>query len=516
MDKTTAIPLTQPFHIAPPATQTTASAGGKTAAKTSVSTHKTMAKPTAKTNMQHIGNVSPPAIRLQTQRSPRKQTALTAFYAIQPLHIIQKNQTSHNSNKRNFQKLSSTLPTFQQQKASRTSKMSPPLSAKKRKCVQTQSLIVEVPKPSQEDYYQMATSCDGITPEQMELAFDAALQFMGYKAPAVDYVDTYTTNNPEPGNDETTDEGYDSGYVSVIEVKEETSDESSIESPSHQRQIHYSAKKSSHTRPNRHSKSSERKHKHVPPSPNCADERDLTSTKLASFTSDFAPGNNFWVTEQNCQRVLEKTYGFHSTPPLVLKTGSHTLYKLFKLTGDIIGRPLTHSDLTVLCNHDDRSHIDPVTRFRNARLRGIEAVDVGSFTKSTIHLHDILFGKQGALYENTKNQPPKNCVIIMKIKAKIPNDSKTYIDHAVFLPDVLMLITFNKHTDLKDKRKRVRNAWQIRQNFFNTIYGKALPMQFSTCSKRIAGRLFGGGDGTTAELLRAAIIYNKIDMHNTR
>jgi hypothetical protein len=79
-----------------------------------------------------------------------------------------------------------------------------------------------------------------------------------------------------------------------------------------------------------------------------------------------------------------------------------------------------------------------------------------------------------------------------------------------------MLITFNKHTDLKDKRKRVRNAWQIRQNFFNTIYGKALPMQFSTCSKRIAGRLFGGGDGTTAELLRAAIIYNKTDMHNTR
>ena len=185
MEKTTAIPLTQPFHIAPPATQTTAAAGVKTATKTSVSTHKTKAKPTAKTNMQLIGNVSPPAIRLQTQRSPRKQTALTAFYAIQPLHIIQKNQTSHNSNKRNFQKLSSTLPTFQQQKASRTSKMSTPLSAKKRKCVQTQSLIVEVPKPSQEDYIQMAKACDNITARQMELAFCASLQCMGYTMPTV-------------------------------------------------------------------------------------------------------------------------------------------------------------------------------------------------------------------------------------------------------------------------------------------------------------------------------------------
>ena len=496
MDKTTAIPFTQPFHIDPPATQTTAAADVETTAITSVSTQKTMAKPAAKTNMQLIGNVSPPAIRLPTQRSPRKQTALTAFYAIQPLHIIQMNQKTHNSNKRNFQKLSSTLPTFQQQKASQTSTMSSPHSAKKRKCVQTQSLIVDVPKPSQWDYNQMATACDDITPEQMELAFGASLQFMGYTMP--------------PVNDHNSEDDID-----LTHTDEEASLDSQDEHRGKRRNRHrFESPKAERTQSNRTSASSSSKKARArtqksPPT----DEQALTPSKLARFTSVFAPGKNRWVTEENCQRILTKTYNFPLFPALVLRQDANTLRKLLKLAGTIIGYDLDSDELSALCNHEADSDTDPAARFKNARIRGIVAQDIGSYTSTPLHLHDILFGKQGALYENTKNHPPKNCVVIMKLKATLPNNPRAVIDHAIFLPDILMLITINTHIDVKDSEyKRVRNAWQIRSEMFDNICDAQHKTQaVAICNRRIAGRIFGGGDGTNAELIRAAVIYSKPD-----
>ena len=503
MEKTATIPFTQPFHIAPPATQIAASACVESAAATSVSTLKPIAKPATEPNMQLIGSVSPPSLRLPTQQSQRKQTALTAFYAIQPLHIIQGNRNTHNSNKRNFQKLSSTLPPFQQQKASHTSTMSSPHSTKKRKGVQTQSLMFEVPKPSTADYIQMAKACDNITPKQMELAFCASLQCMGYTMPSVN--------------------GYHSDEVTKVDLTN-SDDESSLESRDERREDRqeeplYASPKANHNRSNRTSTTSssqkDRVRTFLKSQP--TDEQTITPSKLASFTAVFAPGKNRWVTEENCQRILIKTYNFPHYPALVLRQDANTLRKLLKLAGTIIGCDLNSDELSALCNHSADSDTDPMARFKNARIRGIVAKDIGNYTTTPLLLHDILFGKQGALYENENNQPPSNCVIFMKLKATLPNNPRAVIDHAIFLPDILMLITINTHIDLKDDYKRVRNAWQIRREMFDNICTAQHKAQATAiCNRRIAGRIFGGGDGTNAELLRAAVIYSKPDMHNTR
>ena len=379
--------------------------------------------------------------------------------------------------------------------------MSYPHSTKKRKGVQTQSLMFEVPKPSTADYIQMAKGCDNITPRQMELAFCASLQCIGYTLPVNDY------HSDEDNRFDLTNTDEESSLDSRDERREKHRNSRLFESP-----------KAERTRSTRTSASSSsqkvraRTHLKSPPT----DEQVLTPSKLARFTSVFAPGKNRWVTEENCQRILTKTYNFPRFPALVLRQDANTLRKLLKLAGTIIGYDLDSDELSELCNHDADSDTDPAARFKNARIRGIVAQDIGSYTSTPLQLHDILFGKQGALYENTKNHPPKNCVVIMKLKATLPNNPRAVIDHAIFLPDILMLITINTHIDLKDSEyRRVRNAWQIRSEMFDNICDAQHKTQaVAICNRRIAGRIFGGGDGTNAELLRAAVIYSKPD--NTR
>jgi len=360
--------------------------------------------------------------------------------------------------------------------------------------------MFEVPKPSTADYIQMAKGCDNITARQMELAFCASLQCMGYTMPTV--------------NDYNSDDNID---------LTNTDEEASLDSQDERREKHrknlFESPKRERTQTTRTSASSSsqkaraRTHLKSPPT----DEQALTPSKLASFTSAFAAGKNRWVSEENCQRILTRTYDFPRYPALVLRQDASTLRKLLKLAGTIIGYDLDSDELSELCNHDADSDTDPAARFKNARIRGIVAQDIGSYTSTPLQLHDILFGKQGALYENTKNQPPKNCVIIMKLKATLPNSPRAVSDHAIFLPDTLMLITINTHIDLKDDYKRVRNAWQIRSEMFDKICNAQHKTQaIAICNRRIAGRIFGGGDCTNAELLRGAVIYSKPDMHNKR
>jgi hypothetical protein len=450
MEKTTAIPLTQPFHIAPPATQTTAAAGVKTATKTSVSTHKTMAKPTAKTNMQILGNVSPPAIRLPTQRSPRKQTALTAFYTIQPLHIIQSNRKAHNSNKRKLQKLSSPLPPFQQNL--HTSMSFNPLSPGPGNPTAT----VQIPVPSDKQMTLIATSC-GISTEQLSLALEFFLQFQGYTFP--------NQITPASGTKRKVNEH------NPINIDGDSDTNSAV----------------GHLTYDYMAQGFERKF----------------------FTTAFNKGNNKWIPDHILLQVLKEYYNFMPTT-LNLCASRDKLTRLVTLASDILNAGLSLTQVNAICDMDNVA--DPFTRFTATDTPSIMAVDSVKYT-SDLQLHNVMFGKNGSLYKSTSGiVPPKNSIIFMQIKGFIPSQEigTTNIEHAIFLPEQLLLITVNDFEDAKDEsgNYRVRNAWQIRNNLYRDITNTEDPSEkIKICNQRVAGRIFGGGGNSQATLLRAAILF---------
>ena len=456
MDKTTAIPFTQPFHIDPPATQSTAAADvettaipsvstQKTTATPSVSTQKTRAKPTAKTNRQLIGKVTPPALRLPTQRSPRKQTALTAFYAIQPLHIIQSNRKAHNSNKRKLQKLSSTLPPFQQ--IHRTSMSSNPLSTG----TDQPTITMNIPVPSAQQMTLMATSC-GISTTQLALALECLLQFQGLSFPLL-------TNSITPN----------SGSKRKTSGPTINLDESDSESTSPAIMLTYKNK----------------------------------------FTSSFNKGNNKWVADNDLLHVLKRSYNF-LPPTLNLCAARNKLTRLVTLASDILNAELTLTQVQDICDMDERT--DPYTRFTTTNNPSIMAVDTVSYA-SDLQMYDVMFGKQGSLYNNPSGiEPPKNSIIFMQVKGSVPNQvlGTSNIEHAIFLPDQLLLLTINNFVDSKDEggNHRVRNAWQIREAFYTGITSTEDPSEKTRiCNQRIAGRIFGGGGNSLCTLMRAAVLY---------
>jgi hypothetical protein len=452
MEKTTAIPLTQPFHIAPPATQTTAAAGVKTATKTSVSTHKTKAKPTAKTNMQLLGNVSPPAIRLPTQRSPRKQTALTAFYAIQPLHIIQSNRKAHNSKKRKLQKLSSTLPPFQQ--IPHTSMSSNPLSTGR----DQPTIAINIPVPSQQQMTLMANSC-GISTGQLAMALECLLQFQGFSFPLPNNAIT-----PNSGS-----KRKNSGKTSGLNPIQVDGSDSDASSPA----------------------------------------KRLFNNSLSKFTSSFNRGPNKWIADDDLLEVLKACYNFLPTT-LNLNASRNKLTRLVTLASDILNADLTLTQVQAICDMDERT--DPYTRFTTASNPSIMAVDTVSYA-SDLQMYNVMFGKQGSLYNNdTGLKPPKNSIIFMQVKGSVPNQvlGTSNIEHAIFLPDQLLLLTINDFVDSKDEggNHRVRNAWQIREGFYTDITStEELNEKTKICNQRIAGRIFGGGGNSLCTLMRAAVLY---------
>jgi hypothetical protein len=186
------------------------------------------------------------------------------------------------------------------------------------------------------------------------------------------------------------------------------------------------------------------------------------------------------------------------------------LEHLFLLAAEITGTNLTALQLASVCAQPTKSGADPATRFNNANIPTLEAVDAGYYLTGEIELYSILFGHNGPLYTNKGRCPPEGAVIVMKLLGTVPNTTDPVYDHAMFIPDRWLLITMNTHIDTKDKGRRIRNAWHICGKFVTDINDRTnTTSKRSVCNKRIAGTIFGGDDGSHAEVLRAAIIYPK-------
>jgi hypothetical protein len=139
------------------------------------------------------------------------------------------------------------------------------------------------------------------------------------------------------------------------------------------------------------------------------------------------------------------------------------------------------------------------TRFNNAAIPTIEAVDAGYYLTGKIKLYSTPFCLD------------ETAIILMKLLGStVPNTRDPVYNHAIFILDLQLLITMNTHVDTKDKGKRVRNAWHIREKFVTDINAQhSTAGKRSICDKHIAGTIFGGGDGSHAEVFRLAIIYAK-------
>jgi hypothetical protein len=109
-------------------------------------------------------------------------------------------------------------------------------------------------------------------------------------------------------------------------------------------------------------------------------------------------------------------------PNLVLKCNINNLEHLFSLAAEISGTNLTALQLASVCAQTANSGADPATRFNNANIPTLEAVDAGYYLAGEIELYAILFGHSGPLYTNTKKCPPEGAVILMKLLGTVPNN----------------------------------------------------------------------------------------------
>jgi hypothetical protein len=145
----------------------------------------------------------------------------------------------------------------------------------------------------------------------------------------------------------------------------------------------------------------------------------------------------------------------------VLKCNISKLEHLFLLAAEITGTNLTALQLATICAQPANSGTDQATRFNNADILTLEAVDAGYYLTGEIEPYSILFGHSGPLYTNARKCPPEGAVILMKLLGTVPNTTDPVYDHAIFIPDRHLLITMHTHIDTKDKGKRIRNAWHI-------------------------------------------------------
>jgi hypothetical protein len=140
---------------------------------------------------------------------------------------------------------------------------------------------------------------------------------------------------------------------------------------------------------------------------------------------------------------------------MVLTCNINNLEHLFLLAAEISGTKLTTPQLTSVCTQPAKSGTDPATRFNNADIPTLAAVDAGYYHTGEIELYSILFGHSGPLYTNPRKCPPEGAVIVMKLLGPVPNKPDPVYDHAIFILDRRLLITMNSHIDTKDKGKRV-------------------------------------------------------------
>ena len=387
----------------------------------------------------------PLAQTIPEKLSPRKQTALTTFYTHQPLHIIRSNRKAHNSQKRKVKKLSSSLPSYQQLKATTMASLpNAPTSPNPHSMVQIKKKM-----PSEQQIIDMASLLN-ISKGQVEQAWQLFLNFEGYSHAFV---------TPSSGTKRKT----------VINVDD------SPESPLN----------SILTR-----------------------TTEAPLNDMSTYTEFFNSGTNWWIPDKHVLTVLNKRYKFGQTT-LSLNQEHDKLKFIYTLAAQILGTTPSDDQSRTLCAGDASDDNDPYTRFKLAEILTIQADDVRKHLPNPpLGLQDVLLGKRGPLYSTDNNSvPPTGCVILMKLRGNISNTKAQRYEHAIFLPDTLLLITANNYPDKKDgERQRVRNAWQIREVFRNYIMLAHHEQQISICNRRIAGRIFGNGDTSTATLVRAAVL----------
>jgi hypothetical protein len=126
------------------------------------------------------------------------------------------------------------------------------------------------------------------------------------------------------------------------------------------------------------------------------DETALFSYKtpaIITFTPKLERGANEWVNEQDTFFVLQRYHNFRKTAPapnLVLKCNINNLEHLFSLAKEISGTNLTVLQLGSICAQPADSGADPATRFNNANIPTLEAVDAGYYLAGEIQLYAIL------------------------------------------------------------------------------------------------------------------------------
>jgi hypothetical protein len=183
-----------------------------------------------------------------------------------------------------------------------------------------------------------------------------------------------------------------------------------------------------------------------------------TSPPINSFGPHVELGPNRWVNERDTFFVLQRYHDFQKATPvpnLVLNCKINKLEHIFSLAAEITGTSLTAQQVANVCAQPAESDANPATRFNNATIPTIEAVDTGYYLTGQIELYSILLGRSGPLYNNEHKCPPKGAVILMKLICTVPNTRDPVYEHAIFIPDLQLLITINTHVDTKTKGKQV-------------------------------------------------------------
>jgi len=402
-------------------------------------------KPAVKTNTSIEQTTK---VYIPEKRITQKQTALTKFYKLSPLHIIETSLDAHKSRFHN-KKLPSTKRISSSKSTSSTMASTPPPA--KRRATLNVGLLMPLPED-----FQLMAEVAGITVPQMKEAHILSLQTLGF---------TITHPNVTPPTVQTPN--------NTVNVED-----SPISNPTGRIS---NAGGGGYNSPPQH-----------------------------SFGTAFVPGKNQWVTDTATHALLGDRHNFRTTPgaaPLELTQSINRMQYLFSLAVEITGTIVTPEELEDICIEPMLSSADPTSRFANADLPTLSAVDGGFYHKGNLTLRDVLSGRHGILYSKQDKCPPHNCVMVLQLKGVAPNTGDA-TEHVIFLPDLLLLITVNNHRDMKDTAggNRVRNAWQLRKDFFTAITSGDEASRVKACNARIAGRIFGGGDHAFAKLARISIL----------
>ena len=391
----------------------------------------------------------------------RKQTTINNFYVKRPLQIIKTNLKAHNPKKRLHTNTSST-PSSTNSTNFTTMVSTPPAKRSK------------FPVPSRQSMEAMA-QLGRLTPAQMGRAYDLAVAFA---------LPRYITPDTRPRRDQAPFDGVPprnlnnifpayapTDYDTAVEYLSSGSDDSFA--------------------------------------PNNRPVRPIRQGKAVGLSKRHGRGPNKWISPSEVLQALQHHYGFVAGPgyKLRLSTGVNRLQRTFSLALKIAGTTLSQDQISLIAK-GKAERLDPLNRITRLNLQTITTRDMDHYDKhgDGFELHDILSGVRGSLYNDPQNKPPSHCVIILQCEATVPNKGTCH-EHAIFLPDILMLITINEFEDMKDQRKRVRNTWIMRDQFYNEIKETNLANRRDVCNKRVGGKIFGGGAGTTVTLKRAVIVY---------